>query len=304
MKTGLFSALAATLALSGCSTTSVLQPPEAALRDQLGRVAVVALTNAPHILLQVPDSRADVAAEEQSFETVTPRMVATKMGPGSGGPEGYLIAAVAFAAPLLVMGGSPVAQEVRRAYGMIVADSADAVTTARRTLDTLVAQVRFEDQLRIRLADELGRHASAVPIAPSRGEANTVLEIMVYEPNLSGAESINPGLRLSLGLRVRLLDARTGRQLYYDYLDYRGPRHSFVTWAADDARLFRAEIHRCLAHLSTEIVAQLFTRAPDEVAARSELAALGIERRPPGNTLSSPGPVWAPNRNLGGLARR
>ncbi|MEO6244594.1 MAG: LPS assembly lipoprotein LptE, partial [Opitutaceae bacterium] len=157
----------------------------------------------------------------------------------------------------------------------------------------------FDQQLRERLTSELKEKTALTTLAASPRAADTLLELMVYEPNISGREGINPGLRLSLGLRVRLLDARSGRELYSDYLDYRGAKHTLVTWAADDARLFRSELDRCLAHLSTEIVEQFLTRPSTEIADRDALAALGIERRPP-----SPGaPGWSLPRTLRALAR-
>ncbi len=292
-------AVVTVISFSGCTTAPVLRPPTAKLRDNLGRVAVVALTDAPRIRYQVPDSRADIAAEKQSFELVTPKMVVGNAHGMGGGPEAAIVGAVALTTPLLVMGGAPLAQEIRRAYGLVVADSAAVVAAARVTMDAAVAPVRFEQQLRERLTLDLKEKTALTTLAASPRAADTLLELMVYEPNVSGREGINPGLRLSLGLRVRLIDARSGRELYYDYLDYRGTKHTLVTWAANDARLFRAEIDRCLAHLSTEIVAQFLTRPSAEIGDRAELAAVGIERRPP----SSGSPGWSLPRDTRALAR-
>ncbi len=292
-------AVATALSFSGCTTTPVLRPPTDKLRDNLGRVAVVALTNSPRIRYQVPDSKADVAAESQSFELVTPRMVVAKTGPAYSQADALVIGSLAIATPLLVMGGAPLAQEIRRAYGLAAADSAAAVAAARVTMDAAVAPVRFEQELRERVSSELKQKTALTTLAPSPRTADTLLELMVYEPSVSGREGINPGLRLSLGLRVRLIDARSGRELYYDYLDYRGPKHTLVTWAAHDARLFREEIDRCLAHLSSEVVAQLFTRPNTDVAERHALAVAGIERRPP--TRGTPG--WSLPHATAAIAR-
>ena len=298
--TSLLAALAVVtvVSFSACTIAPVLRPPTAKLRDNLGQVAVVALTNSPRIRYQVPDSRADIAAERQSFELVTPRMVVNQTGPAYSQADALVIGSLAIATPLAVMGGAPLAQEIRRAYGLIVADSAAAVAAARATMDAAVAPVRFEQQLRERLTSELKQKTALTTLAASPRAADTLLELMVYEPNVSGREGINPGLRLCLGLRVRLVDARSGRELYYDYLDYRSAKHTLVTWAADDARLFREEVDRCLAHLSTEIVAQFLTRPSTEIAGHAELAAVGIERRPP-----SPGsPGWSLPRTNRALA--
>lgn len=302
MKTTLLTTFAAatSLILCGCATTPVLRPPSAKLRDNLGRVAVVAQSNAARIRYQVPDSKADVAAERQRFELVTPRMVVAQTGPAHSQADALVIGSLAIATPMIVMAGAPLAQEMRRAYGLLVADSAPAVAAARTAMDAATAPLRFDEKLRARLVAELQRQSPQTTLAASPRHADTILELMVYEPNVSGREGINPGLQLSLGLRVRLVDARSGRELYYDYLDYRSPKRTLVTWAADDARLFHAEIERSLARLSGEIVAQLLTRPSTEIAQRGELAALGIERRPP--AVASP--TWSAPRTTRALVRR
>jgi hypothetical protein len=233
-------------------------------------------------------------------------MVAKKMGSGSvdSGPAAAVLGAIAVATPVLVLGGTPVWQEARRIVCRLAADSAERVATARTTMDTAVADVRFEEQLRNRLAAELTQKAPAVPQVPYRRDARTILEIMAYEPSITGREGTNPGLALHLGLRVRLLAARTQAELYYDYLDYRSATHTLVEWAADDARIFRAELERCLAQLSAEIVAQLFVRASAEIVDSDGLAALGISRRPPQLLASSGGTLWSPPFKPAVFARR
>ena len=295
--------LAAATLFSGCQTARVLPPPSAEFRERLGKIAVVALTNAPQIRLQTPDSRADILAEKDTNELVTPRTVGRKLGGSTGGPEALVVGSVALATPILVMGGAPLWQELRRGYGLVVADNASAVARASAVLKHAVSGLSFDQQLAERVRQALTDRAPAASTSSAAHDADTVLELMVYEPNLSGSESINPGLQLSLGLRVRLLDRHTRGQLYYDYLDYRGPRHTFVRWAADDARLFREELDRCLAHLSSEIAAQLFTRAPTEIPSRTALASLGLERRPPSPAAPAGGPFWSPRSSRGLYAR-
>jgi hypothetical protein len=302
MKTSLLFALAtvSVITFSGCTTASVLRPPTAKLRDNLGHIAVVASTNSPRIRYQVPDSKTDLAAEKHSFEAVTPRMLAGSGHRVTSAPEALIVGAVALSTPVMIMGSAPIAQEIRRAYGLMVADSADAVSSSRATMDAAVRPIRFEQQLRDRVMSELRQQTPEQTVVGSPRAADTLIELMVYEPNISGSEGINPGLNLSLGLRVRIVDARSGRELYYDYLDYRGSKHTLVSWAADDARLFHDEIERCLANLSREIVAQLLTRSSLEIVDRSALAAVGIERRPPG--LGMPG--WSMPRSNQAVARR
>ncbi len=302
----LLAVLATTLAFSGCTTPPVLRPPTANLRDGIGKVNVVALSNVRQIRFQVPDSKADVAAEKISFEVISPRDVGRTAAPllAFGAPGMALWSGITTGFPAFMIVASPVAQEIRRAVCLLAADSAANVATARTTMEAAVRSFRFEEQLRARLASRLSQAAPAVPQVPQPRDADTILELMAYEPSISGVEGTNPGLALQLGLRIRLLDAKTCQELYYDYLDYRGSKHPLVEWAADDARVFHAELERCLNRLSTEIAAQLFLRPNTEVIDRSALAATGISRRPAQPLTTSAGTPWSPTYSPARYARR
>lgn len=291
-------------AITGCATQPVLRPPSTNLRERIGNITIVTLSDSSRIRYQVPDSKADIAAEKHGFEFVTPAMVVEKAGRGSSGLEAAVVGALALTAPILTTSGAPLYSELHRAYGIVVSDSAADVAAARSTMEAATARVRFKDQLREQLANTLNQNVPDTRTVPLRRDADTVLELMVYEPNISGREGINPKLGLSLGVRVRLLNARTGSELYYDYLDYRGSKHTLVDWAAQDARLFQSELQKCISHLSDEIIAQLFSRASEDAADRAALAALGIDRRPPTGISPGNSPLWSPPHTRGTLARK
>lgn len=292
-------------------------PPASATRTDLGNVAVVAFADTRGLRLQVPDSKADVAAETTQFVFVSPADVGKHVIPALAF-DAPVAAAVCVAAPPVIMVAVPLAQELRRAYGLVVADSEKAVTAARATLEHVATALRFDAQLRTRVLADLRQSfpvlsAAGVEISPrashradgepiyavSARDADTILEIKILEPRVDGDEGINPGLALALHVRVRLLEARDRRELYYDYLEYRGASRTFVHWAADDARALREEIARCLAHVSGEIVAQVFLRPAGERADASQLAALGLHRRatsPATPTFDPVGPPLRANR--------
>lgn len=312
----LFAALAAFTA-GGCVSQPELRPPDSALRDHLGRIGVVTFSNTQRVRLQVPDSKSDLEQETPSFQVVTPRMVAQKIGPVGGGPEAAVAGALCIATPIVVMAIAPFAQKLRRAYGLVVADTAPAVAAARATLDATVAGTRFEEQLRAQVLADLQRKASPVSVTVASGRdgaadqytalarrgIDTVLEIAIYEPSLEGREGINPGLGLTVDVRVRLIMTQGGQELYYDYLEYRGSKHRFTVWAANDAQPFRDELARCIARLSDEIVTQLFVRDPAAGADRAQLVALGLSRRPPVQLAPPPGPFWFPPLARGAFAQ-
>ena len=90
--------------------------------------------------------------------------------------------------------------------------------------------------------------------------ADTALEIRVQEAALTGNGGINPKLALWVEARATLWRSRDGQQLYSCPAHYCSQSRKFTEWAAHDARLFRAELHKCYHELSAAMVDQLVQR--------------------------------------------
>jgi hypothetical protein len=90
--------------------------------------------------------------------------------------------------------------------------------------------------------------------------ADTALEIHVESAVLGGDGGINPKLALCVEARATLLRSRDGQQLYSCPVQYRSQGRKFTEWAAQDAKLFRAELQKCYRDLSAAMVDQLVGR--------------------------------------------
>jgi hypothetical protein len=88
---------------------------------------------------------------------------------------------------------------------------------------------------------------------------DSFLEIQLVHPRLAGRGTVNPALRVEADGRARLVSLRDGFELASVPLHYRGEERKFVAWAADDAKLFRAEIERCGEELAVQCLAGLFS---------------------------------------------
>ena len=303
-------AVAITSVLAGCVSSSLDYPVAPDRRPEVGQVAVVAFANAP-FRVQRPYTKTEIMQEPQSLELISPSaetyrdviVQAAQFGPQA---IGAATAAVA-ASPFVLVGTAAVAHEVRRVYGAVIADTDQAVAKADATFARVLQNGEFErrlgdtvratlpqpangaavdaperlvaprDSMPVRTYDSPGMTAESDYSHLSTRGIDTVLELKVHEPQLTGSESINPGLGFSVHVRARLISTRTGRELYYDYLEFQGERRTFVQWAADDARAFRGEINRAIDQLASEIVAQAFVR--EGRVSKQQLAAAGLQRR-------------------------
>ena len=93
---------------------------------------------------------------------------------------------------------------------------------------------------------------------------DTVLEIQLVLPRLTGQATVNPALAVMVEGSARLVSVRDGTELASIPLRYHGVAHKFTAWAADDASAFRAEIERCGEDLAVQCIANFF---PTEMAA-------------------------------------
>jgi hypothetical protein len=90
--------------------------------------------------------------------------------------------------------------------------------------------------------------------------ADTALEIHVQSAVLGGDGGINPKLALCVEARATLLRSRDGQRLYSCPVQYRSQGRKFTEWAAQDAKLFRKELHKCYRDLSAAMVDRLVRR--------------------------------------------
>jgi len=274
-------ALAAILMNAGCTTGgTMLGPPSDEVRQQLGRVNVTVGSPADPLRLALPPSKREAAGEAAT------RVGFFWLGNGDnyrGGGEGAIFG-LAWAPVGLVLGG---------AYGAIAGMTETKALDAYSTLVRAARSLRLEVELRDGIVAEIERKTPVivVPLRPVSGlesgqpdlspagrEDGAILEIVLFAPTLGDQSSVTASVALTVHVRVRLLN-RERQELYYDYLEYRGPAHRFAHWAENDARLLREEVGRCVRVLSDEIVCQLFRRAPGERADTAQLAAQVLTRR-------------------------
>jgi hypothetical protein len=89
---------------------------------------------------------------------------------------------------------------------------------------------------------------------------DTVLEIQFLNSGLKGNGGANPSMALSVDVRASLVRVRDGRELASVPLKYKGTKHKFTAWAANDARLLREEIQLCNQTMAEAIARELFDK--------------------------------------------
>lgn len=297
-------------ALAGCASAppKVPKPPTGATRVNFGRVALVSLASTPEFDVQIPPTKHEAASEAATKLGLGWLGGATQIA-GSGEGGAFVLAACLMWTPLGLTLGS--------AYGSFTGEHENQLRTNAAALGAATAALRFEEKLKdtlLRVAEQqpgctlvaarlpLPGSTAAPPSSQqfpgmelSSGQCHgaaqatyltlaeqgfkTVLEIKCYQPGLVGIEAMNPRLAVSVDVRVRLLEAASGREIYYDYLQYRGPKRRFAEWAADDAQSLRDELQSCCRKLADEIVAQAFVRADTAPVDAVALAQSGIRRK-------------------------
>jgi hypothetical protein len=296
MKTHLLLPLVSALALlaDGCATVPPVLPPSAAVRGKIGRVAVVTFANKPF--------QADQPASKAELAQARKQMVMPGLGEAAGitlysmaiVPHPYVGATVLASIPAQLLGGS--------IHDLIVGEPDTHLASNRQTMSRVAAGIALERELPARLLADIRREAPYVVHAPhrvlspsvsERGEilrtyydaiasegADTVLELKLYDPGLHVGD-ISNRLSLSAHIRVRLLSARDGTELFYAYLEYQSASQRLADWAENDAQRLRAELDSALGALSAEITALIFTRPAGTPPDERQLASVGLKHRPP-----------------------
>jgi type IV pilus biogenesis protein CpaD/CtpE len=247
---------------SGCATNArPVFPPASDSRAQFGRIVVE--TRMPMSLrLEVPETKSEL----------TGQMAATALGfPGAVVKEDPTLILLAVLVPAALVVGT--------GHGLLAGESAKNMATAVPILQQAAVALHPDAALRDRVLNAIRHEAPAVTLAPARNNADSVLELTILTPGLFVSSGSNY-VRLIAHVRVQLLAARDGRELYYDYLEYQSDTHRLAAWAEQDAHLFRDQFDRAIGALANEIAAQVFTRPADLEPDETTLTAVGVRHRP------------------------
>ena len=160
------------------------------------------------------------------------------------------------------------------AGGFIAGTDDETLRKAERSIRQGMAKSRFADDVGRQIGEIARTRAdvSLVPLSndqlPGFGQTNytvfaahgiqTALEIVVFTTRLRPGEGFNPPMRLEASVHVHLTRVADGVALYSAAFDYGGSSRKFANWAADDAKLLRAEIQSCSRQFAQRIVEHLF----------------------------------------------
>lgn len=92
------------------------------------------------------------------------------------------------------------------------------------------------------------------------GGFGKLLEIQITEASVVALVAPHSPLMMIVRMRVRLLQARDGRVLYQDSLEYRGRTRRLADWSEKGGQHFRVELDRCTEALVEKVVKDVFGR--------------------------------------------
>jgi hypothetical protein len=102
------------------------------------------------------------------------------------------------------------------------------------------------------------RSESSAGSSAANGAIDTIMEVTVLNAGLAGGRDRSSLLMAFLQVRVRLLRANDGAELYAHTWLARGGSATFEDWAAYQARAMRQELPRVIPPLAQSVVEELF----------------------------------------------
>jgi hypothetical protein len=109
--------------------------------------------------------------------------------------------------------------------------------------------------------EAIRRLAPQMLLGPTNAPAETTqttLEVVPWMLGLDAGEGINPPMTLNGTVRVRLVRAGDGTELFTGYFKYFGAADTLRRWAADDGASFRQGLTAACDDLAGQIAERLF----------------------------------------------
>lgn len=234
---------------AGCATLEP-QLPRAPERASLGRIAVVAGSDAPVIKFEgFARGKGEGAAAGAGVTFVS---CLASMGPGTC--SGPFCGAVV----VLWLGICGVAGAVGGAAGAASAQSAAEVRGAEAAMRSALDAQAIQESLR-RQIERAALAQGAVPAAPAG--ADSLVEATLAYAGTAGA-GINAPIQLQMVVRVRVLRAADRSERYAAQVRYLGERRKLAEWAENDAARLLAGLRRGYEALAAHIADAVFLLYP------------------------------------------
>lgn len=278
-------ALALIAAVSACSTVKTVPPAPAEVCAQPGLWAVYAAdtpTRAKSALPQPlpPGQAAAAGAWAGGAGSVKMGFGAAISVPQHKDDPIAPVLATAFLA--LGIAIAPVAAIVGAGVGAASAHSEAEIAAAKNNMTKALDSVKPADAIRARVValseERAGRRTydcgDSGNLDTCRRQSSelvaVLLSITVSSPYFEVEGSISPDLRLLLSAKAEVIRSRDGVTEYQRAWVYRGRQHGYFDFAADAAKLFRAELDTAMAALAAKAVDDLLIGGREEIHSSSE----------------------------------
>lgn len=277
-----FTAVVVIATLSACSSTvRTVPPPPAQLAAQPGAWAVLTRpetsqkSRLPTPLS--PGAAAAKGAKAGAAAAFAPAGVVAVAAAGSSGEDAAV--GMLLAIPLAVAGIAiaPFTAIVGAGVGAGAAHSKAEIAAAETSMAAALDAANPSEMARQRIValavERAGRQiydcgesqTPAACVERSAEPLSMLLTVVVSQPYIEVQGSIQLNLRLLLYANAAVLQVSDGATVYWRSWIYRGRQHNYFDLAAEDAKLFRAELEAATEVLATKIVDDLLIGGREEV---------------------------------------
>jgi hypothetical protein len=270
-------ALVLIVGLSGCSTVQTVQPTPAEVCAQPGLWAVLAR---PRVAatgdLPAPLSAGNAAvAGAKAGAAAAFQPAATAVGGAGQMPGAAFLMTIPLAAAGVVL--APVTAIIGAGAGAASAHSEEEIAAAKKSMTGALDGAKQADALGARVValaqEQAGRRVYGCGALSSLEACErhspdlvtVVISIATSPPYFEVEGSVTPDVRLLLSADAEVVRASDGATLYRRSWAYRGRQHGYFDLAADDAKLFRAELARATDSLAAKVVDDLLIGGREEV---------------------------------------
>lgn len=236
-------------------------PPSEEIRAHLGTIGLLGAGDLTNSLLQKPLSTGAATAAGAGMGALWGLVAGAEVGRAGGGPG---VVAMVLVWSVAVPVGTLVGAAIGNMEGMPVRKRQEAENRLHLAVIETDVQHRLQDQV-LQLVHQRTQE-TVVPLddhgltgsADTNQVVDTILEVTVLNAGLSGVRDSSAPLAAFLQVRVRLVRARNGEELYSHTWVPRSGSLTFEKWADDNARPLREELPKMIRPLAESIVEELF----------------------------------------------